>query len=1156
MRGVPSESMLSKMKRISLLLKQMSSPEANSIWPHLRGGGEIPRLGEVVQYTSLVSYLPILVGGLFSDAVYLSNADYTKIDSDRLMGIVDRIGTACRSDTCKIMLRWKSAEAALDEGPNFERISFVSMLQYHLSARKVESPVAISLNVENRITERKQRSDNPFRFLKSYELATGIKVSGSDGNESVEGTEQTSVLITPRMALTGSNTDSSIIRRYEYAPMLVYETTEDVDHAPDLAAGSVNSERLYLRIDIQFVFSNAWDVRARLRISISSSDLARMKKSIFSVLGACGANSGVITSGSGSPSSVLELVNSLASHSVDQYCFDLVYTGQSGSLYTHLEEALIPVLRTGKRAKTKENNFYQVNHIALAWEYLHPYIENFDRRLAIRLNESFLQGDFFLGALFPSMRTASNAILADVYKHLEDRPFYYTAKLNGEQSKLFITIEKDVGNDESYRLSFFEALSLSGNMRRWKIDSSTLKELHEAKMSHEKKLLFVFDAEFIKDTFQVFRALVVANENYLGRSETESWNAINSEVVSIIFRFLRANGTIVQFNMPVVLTQKNFADLCMMSNEEIGGFPTDGLVLALTSAVYFNTQRDDPRQTRLKLKPANHNTLDLLLKRVSPEMLTPHNIRLPKGTLASYIAYTTGNTGIVLSTPIPKLRLGIWRKKHFPSLVNFERTSIPCEFMTTILPTSHIAIVTDPSMPDFDDKIAECLLQDGWIRPLFEREAKTASYRSGVHVYGNGYKAAMMMMPSILDPITPESIKGIQQNPEKYYEPSKDIVDASYKDFLLGVSVGKAIAYGKYLALSLNPKKDEKQQHPPLKSRHSVAPHTLIEIGCGKGSDIPRAFCAGARTVFAIDPDVHTLLQYESKASGLSSVYGSGAFASQNRKRLAIQQPIVYPTSTFNIPQIPVWSLRTIIGKITEEERDSENIIESLAIDSAFPSTGVAAIAAHFVLQSIVGGPLSLSRIKGFCDKVLGTLGIVSFVYYDGQRIYDLLTSPVSPRPWIKIEANGRTAIEIDRADKAPERYKKFFIEKKWQDEAPGKLVGFGKKVSVLLQTLSADTEDEYLIDPTRLVGAFVPDYQILYDGPMIDEYSYFEAIKESGAITISKGLQDCFKAEDFQYLSLIRMTILEKAPPGGKRASQHSAAQMFTQYISGAASQ
>jgi hypothetical protein len=1151
--------------------------ENASLWLDLCDTGDrktsVPTVGgkgERVDYGSIISYLPILTGGLFEHAIYFSGMGYSSVSTEHLPQLIDRIGCASLDSEADksgcTLLRWRSSETALDGGPNFEGSTFLSMLKYHLKKRAVDSPISTRMSIEKSFTSYNPllAQSEPFRNLKVYVHDAEVELS-DEGR--LVGTEETMRLMVPRMVIEGTNTSGSIIRKYEYMPTLMCLSFEDIDEFPSKssAVGGVKIERLYLSLSIQFPFSDAWRVLARIRLALPSSDFSSMNNSVLSVLRMTSPPSNPSSPRSSSTSSspqlergsaflmknpdigtLLSSIEGLIDHGIDQYCFDLQYVGSHGTLYQHLEEVLTPVLQTGKNSKSKESSFYQSNHVALAWEYLHPYVEQFDKNTATRMNESFLQGDFFLGALFPSMRTASNASLAEIYEELDEKPWYYGAKLNGEQSKIFIVIEAaSIGSsgsvevaagEEEYQLSFFEALALEGTMRRWKLEPDMLRSLYQEQMPKGKRVLFVFDAEYIEGIFEVFRALVVANENYMPKTDAESWTAIASPLVSLIFGFLRANNIIVQVNVPTVLTKKNFLDLCMMNESTIGGLPTDGLVLTLTTALYLNLQGEEIVKTRFKLKPADHNTIDLLLKKVSLDMLAPHNIKLPKGAISAYIAYTTGTLGIVLSAPIPKLRSGVWRTKHFPSLMKFEKSAIPCEFMTAILPTSHVAVVTDSSAPDFDDKVAECLLEtsnlsEGWIKPLFVREAKTASYKSGAHAYGNGYRVAVSMLPSILDPVTPSSIAAIKESPKKYFDPSLSALKPAYKDFLSGNEVGKAVIYGKYLSTALNPRQEAssrpEKRGPVSKTKWVVTPHTLIELGCGRGDDIPRAYCAGARTIFAIDPDVHALLQYETKAFGLSSRYGNSAYAVQNRRRFMIPLPTIYPASTFNIPQSPVWSLRTLVGKVSDSEEDVDHIWKSLVVDSNFPSTGVAAIAIHFTLQYMVESVTGMVRLQALCDRLLSPLGLVSFMYYDGQMIYDLFKNP--SHAWTRIELGERVALEIKHSDPLLLGQRKFYIEKRFDEAKPSGRVGFGRKVAILLPTVSADMVEEYLIDPEQLVGAFVPDYQVVYDGPMMDEPSYFEALKESGLVSISKSLPDCFTPGDYQYLGLIRITILEK---------------------------
>jgi len=1043
---------------------------------------------------SLVDYLPILVGGLFDKANYYDGSHSTAFTPDRALSLIKGLGSALPPGS-DLSVRWRSSDALLDASPNFEGSSFLAMFDYYAAA--AVSSVTVSLSVEREIVEPRSR----------YVRSSGIDLSSGE----VVGTEESIVLVTPRAIVEGSSI-GQIIRRFEYVPSIVCNDVVDVE--------SRTGGMLYLCLHFEFPFSDYWAASSGMYFAIPDTSKKAMDETIKSMIALVSMPTGSIAK-----ETIRPMMQKLTERGVDRYVFDMHYKGRPEQFYTHLEEVLLVTLRGGKRKKAKEKNFFQINHVAFAWDILRPYIEEVDRTMAAKLQDSYIQGELVLGYIFLQMRTLSNVSLAEIYTSLDTRPYTYQPKIDGEQSKLFITIEEE-GPEAKTRLTFFEALALGNTMQTMSLDMETILFLRENGMPTSKKLTFVIDAEAINDEFYAFRSLVIANENYLAKSEEESWRALSSPMMTALFKILYGYGIIIHVNFPTLLTKANFSDVLMFERMEIGGAKVDGLILAPPSATYLGSGNDE-KMMLMKMKPQRHNSLDLLLKRVPLETFALHSIRLPPGVKDAYIAYCTGSTATTLNAPIAKLRTGVWRTRHFPWLAKYEVGPIPCEAMTSILPTSHVAIVMseEEDSPDYDDKIAECLIVDGWVRPLFIRDNKTASYKRGVHVYGNSYRMLLSVLPSILDPITADTVAAIQRDPKKYFNPPSPDSRRYYDEFLKAVAVGKAVVYGKYLSTVLNAEAaSASRRGGPVAG--IVAPHTLIEIGCGHGSDLARAYCAGMRALYAVDINVHALLSLESRANYLSARYGNSQFAAQIRRNLGIQTPIVYPIQTFSIPQNPSWTLRTIVGEMSDREEKMDELTKKLVTDTSFPPTGVAAIAVHFALQAFACGDGSLLQLKKMCSACLSPHGLVSFVYYDGRMIFNMFNSP-PPRPWNLVTSEGRKALEMKHTDVAVMGGRKYYIEKRWPDGAFTSATGC--KVAVHLPPFASSIEEEYLIDPLRLTGAFTPQYRVVYDGPMLSDPSFVDALKESGRMSMSKELQDTFSPPDYQYLGLIRVTIFEK---------------------------
>ena len=1087
------------------------------IWAELCEDEEAP--SEAVRAESGVNYLPILVGGFFQSPTFSTPLETAEVSTNDLKMFATRIGA---QRDAEILVRWRSNTSPLDVGANFSGDAFVAILRQYLQARKTNasssSEASFALSVDESF------SFVPDRFRGLSKALRSVALEVKDGQ--LVGTEETFCNYVILSTMEGKNEE--VLRKFEFLPTLISQTVSDVDDLPT----KTTKARPRLVMTIAVPYTDEWTMRLRFKFPVPPHGIEHISEAIKQLAGADTLDGAMATFklGIADAQSLLKTVAGITDRGVEKYELDMLYNGSH--LYERMEDILVPALRSG--GASKERDFYQSNHLVLAWNYLRPYIEQYDRNAASKLQELMLQNNLTLGMIFPPMQTATNRLLAELYIQLPTHPFYFQPKLNGEQSKLFISIEQEAG--VSY-LSFLEALSLAGSMQRWKLAQSFVDKLRTYMPT--KTGIFVFDAEALNGEYYIFRPLVIANVNYMNRTEEECYATTSIPLVTSILKFLGTHGISIKVLNPTRLTRSNFMQLTQMHDEKIDGHATDGLVLTAASATYQLQRGGGTSNLRYKLKPANHSTVDMLLKRVQPEVLEAQGVKLPSGVVTTYIAYTTANTVTALSAPISKLRAGTWRTKHFPNLHPYDKGPMPCEFMTCILPTSHVAISTDLKAPNFDDTIAECLVTEGWISPLFIREGKTASYHAGVSVYGNGYHAAFLMLAAILDPITPISLRKIIDTPTFYSNPPGLL--PFYDDFLRANAVFSAIAYGVYLDTTLSPSSiTGGRRGRSYQSKSVITPGTLIEIGVGNGDDMARMYCAGARVVYCIDANIHKLLDREMDASRLSGRYGSSGLAMSNRRKQMIEPPIVY--SNFNIPQYPAWSLRTITGELNNVH-DATDLVQTLIGDNSFPSTGAAAMTLHFALQRFAGSPIAMHAVHTFCNQTLSPHGLLSILYYDGSKISSLLDDVSPPSPWLRTVENGKPRISILHTDPTMIGKVKYYIER------------HGTKISVYLPPNGAAPTEEHLIDPSMILNIF-GDFSVRYNGSALSEPTFPDVLRdamktnEARKAVLPRELCEFYTKGDWAMLSLINAMVLERNAPSKNQHTPEPATFSFASQL------
>jgi len=1070
-----------------------------------------------------VNLSDVLSRRLFANAIYhCKSGDKVLHNSNSIGEIIRDLGKKLRRSTTadEIIIHFRAQDSIINHHrhTNFDKRKFIALLKYFLAERLVKTGFIVTKFLELS----KVAVDGENRPYLDEEVR---EVVINDGLENIR-----SDIRYRRhcVAILSSKYPQTIIRKFDYSPTFVYERSLPPLDKPNAVRDSSHLfgkltpiERLYLVIRFTFTFNSSWDIKFELRYAVTDGSSDLCIQTVNSILN-------IDIPSMIDQNEVLKVVDHLRAACPSQYRLYGIYTGLSTTVFRNLERILIAAIKTG--SPQKEIQFTHSLKLGTAWSILKPFYKEFSEVECKRVDEQYLKGELTFARILSIVRNGSMGMLEEIYLNLDTNPFYMTHKLDGQRALVFVILSP---MGELFKLTFMDANSVSIKSGQWTLsraDSTKLRKVLPSdtglKVKGKRKprgIVSIYDTERIDDAYYVFDLLVMANVNYLPRSHGEAWTAATSKFSRTLFEVIKGLGIKVDYNHPTELTKKNATTALMaMFDEAYNGLPCDGAILTAIGTTYYVPREVWSKLARIRFKPAQFTTFDMLLKRVDPKVLSVYNL-YPPTDRAVYIGYVTVTKTLMASIPRPEVKSSIWYNMHFPKLSRSSNllSRLPCPFVTAILPTSHIVVAKKGDKIDYDDYIVECVFdrRENCMIPKKIREDKTAEYKSDKKTFGNSYLTAFDILPSSLDPITPEKIKALPISTGAYFKSSQNKLRPYYESFLQACSMGKAIIYGSYFRPVMS---ESRTNHRRAHSSYNLMPNTIIELGCGRGSDLPNAYCAGARSIYAIDPDVAALLSYENRARSLWYYYSRDTQPTNNRRLKGYPDPIIYPTSTYKIPRNPNLILRTIIGKVSDSSDDHAKLIRALQSDYRYPSKGVSVISMQFMVHYVLRSIEALNNLVTFCSKSLKQGGVIGISYYDGIEIERLLTADVPDGPWEKIN-NGKIELTFSDGDKLGER--KYYIEKRWHGNRE-----IGKEIGVFLPTISPEVRPEFLVNHVLLARAFASKgYEILYDGKMFELPNYRKEIGALKKLSPTMNLRDAYTTEDYAYLPLIRVLIAKK---------------------------
>jgi len=425
----------------------------------------------------------------------------------------------------------------------------------------------------------------------------------------------------------------------------------------------------------------------------------------------------------------------------------------------------------------------------------------------------------------------------------------------------------------------------------------------------------------------------------------------------------------------------------------------------------------------------------------------------------------------------------------------------------------------------------------GFMRVVKIREDKTSEYKAGAKMYGNSYLGLFEILGPALDPPTPERIKSIDKEAEKVGKP---VNIAEYRKMLMATKVGKSIIYGVHLATVLSP---DEVARLKLKREKARIPNvgTLIELGAGAGTDLGRAYAAGARRVFAVDPDVHALLALEARCQGLYLHESTDPNMGRLRVKQGIPDPIIHPKSPHVIDSRPQWTVRTIVGEISKDDEEMKDLVFSIVRDPDFPNAGVACISCQFAAQYFWENEHSIANFRAFCDRMLAPEGLLAITYLDGKDISDIVESESIRAPWKSLLDPGKRAasdpvrdgVVLLHSDGPEINTVKYSIRKLWTTNAPM----VGRQVELYFPVASARPGKEWLVYPKTVLATFAEGYEVVFNNYLTSLEQYSDLLKRFLQMKEEVQLHDIMREEDMAYIELIRVTILRRTlVPKGKK--------------------
>lgn len=1059
------------------------------------------------------SQAPMLVGGMFPSPTYHSEGRPIEIEQIDTPKEIRRLEKHFKHDARagkELAVLFRSSVHPLNRpsSSNFEKDRFLMLLDYFLEHRVIKTDVKSSFSIETSASESSSLGPLPREVVmsKKVRLIGGGGESASSSSAPLEEIEGSIYSVAPEGVIEASKSLGKVQSFYEYIPTIAYTVRQEED---EFEGERPSSSTVFAA---SFPYNDCWTVNAEARLEVSS----RSVKDFFSgVVGALKPfEEAKVGETSLKPARLREIFGGFKA---SQYRLKLVYAADDKSgpvLFERMEDALSPILHSGRKRETKERTFKRGYNMAVVWSYYKPFLMAAAPAFGAKLEKEYTMNILYIARFFSPIRTGSKAALVRAYRDAGEVTHIATPKIDGTRTWLYAVLSAGTEGD-SLRLT--QAGGSLSEEKVWPVDAATSKKWRKILgASPTETLVSIYDTEESGGTHYVFDIIASGSKNCLLAPLSERWKEIRSTFSAALLTFLGSKGVKVRESWPVTITQANFKEeVIKMFEPTAHGLPCDGIIFSNAAAPYYPFGRAQLGGINVRFKPGENNTFDFLLKKVERETLVPYGIDPPKKGVV-YLAYVGAVRSIISGIPRQEIRSKLWLSRDFPNYIrpSDPKVDMPVLFMTCILPTSHVVIGEDAS---YDDTIAECYYdtKSGFMRVHRRRDDKTTEYKSGAAHYGNKYEKAYELLPAVLDPITRDTVLHIEKETPDYYDVGLNLSRTYYKYFTGGCSVGKAILYGKYFKASLSA--GTSGGSGAFGQSFQVNPGVIVELSAGRGSDLPRALLAGATQIFAVDPDITALVTLEAKARKAWLLYSPAA--SNVRKKIGYEDPIVHQPGSFPA----AFNLRCTIGGFSSGTSAHKKILEDLYAVK-FPSTGAPVLSNQFAVHYILDSQEGANNYKWFVDRVLRTGGVLGVTYYDGDAIAALFDREHPPTPWKKA---GGSSVELLFTDSDRSGKRKYYIEKRWAKEASSPSSSFGRKIGILLPTISPNVLEEPLVSRKALEELFYMDYDILYSGRMID-MEEFRREMEANYGTKGK-LQDALSGEDYAYLSLVNVFVASK---------------------------
>jgi len=995
------------------------------------------------------------------------------IEAHNILNAFQRLYTTETEDTLELEIRLKTCSVRYGQSMNFTVSTFIETLQGLWDARfKDEQSEVLSRELIRRKSETKGitiRRRDPIKLSKNGKME-------SAGESVIESKNK-------RFTIDSDEDSAFILENYGYLPRLAISSEVPIEDE-NIAFDSIHSS-----IRVTFLLNKNWRVDASVRYNHIIYDTKALEREIIGFMWA------PFIRDIKSPADFIQAIsnnrNAFTDLKASDYDIEIEYLPPSAPnlpIIADIDTALDIVIRHGykkREALRRIGSVTQLRKKEILWKYLQPIIKAYNPSRENTLRRSVQNKTIVFGQLVSAPKAIGINVLGEVYANLDKVPYALAWKLDGERAVIVLELSKEQLDIKTFGADFLNEYTVH------------ITTPVPPKFLPTDKTITILDSEQFEGEYYIFDVLQFVGEIVATKILPTRLAKLETNAYKFLHKYATQAGIQLHIKPHIPLTKENFSKEAMrLFTAEKDGLRYDGLILTPIEGVYYS-------QRIYKIKPPLENTVDFLLMAIEVETLASMGIN-PRGIVKAYVAYVSYTYNFAKTGIRPIIRRNPWWSIHFPNLStprdgNTER--IPVPFATAICWTSHLVMLTEVPEVDYHRKIVECSWvvdknmkypTDGKWVPYRIRADKTFEFETGTSVYGNHYNTAFSMLQSLYNPITPDMIKDPSKLTKSYFSAIDPAALEPYKDFLDANRIGKAIIYEDVIA-------------------PNIVDNTLIELGAGRGSDLMRAFFAGAINLFAIDSDENALLEFEGRAQQwIHNIRSETALANLISGKRHIPDPVQF-------------NLRLINYKLGEEP--NEKLLESILIDPNFPKSNVGAISMQFAIHYLFGEQEHFGRLYALCNRLLRKGGIFVFTYFDGEEIFNMIRNPSERKGVYSIDDKG--SIKYFHDSRSAKRGKiKYQITAKY-DITKTKMDNFGMKIGVYLPTIRQEMYDEYLVS-RRIIKSMFRGYRCVRDEKLIENPYFsplFSKIRKQPALSAQELISDV----DMIYLSLIRVMVLQK---------------------------